>query len=334
MKKTSILLAAAAMAFGFSSCTQEDEPKFHMPTTFTIAVPGLQNQEFTTANDMTDPATFNLFCSQPDYGYSAICNYSALVSLDPECPIETAVALENTTPTSAAMSIKTFELGAAACKLLGITSQEDFDKSVYATQPVTCYFRAVCSIDGIDGSEIISSNVVSYNKVRLQFAEKKPGWIYIVGDVINLDNGVVDGFKGPNTANEAHYNDNFRLFEPQEKIGEKIYVGTFGINPKVKDPDKSYEDNCSQFRFFTYLGGWNADPSLGSNEADFYCLSITDKYEGGYTGDVVNQGLGNWGIYTDDVVPVTIVVDVQMLKIYVKQGIHNVAFTGRDPEFN
>ncbi|MDE6297909.1 MAG: hypothetical protein K2L89_08685, partial [Muribaculaceae bacterium] len=87
MKKISVILAMAAMVLGFSSCKQEDEPVYHAPTTFTVNEPALQNQAFRTKTDMTDKETFNLYCSQPDYGYSAICNYSALVSLNPDAPI-------------------------------------------------------------------------------------------------------------------------------------------------------------------------------------------------------------------------------------------------------
>lgn len=333
MKKISIIMAMAAVALGFSSCKQEDEPQYHDPTTFTIATPALQDVEFETSSDMTDNATFNLFCSQPDYGYSAICKYSALVSLDPEAPIENWINLENINPTSAAMSIKTFELGAAACRLLGITSQEEFDSSVYATEPVKCYFRAVCEIPGIQGSEIVSQNYVSYNKVKLVYAEKKAGWIYVCGDVQNIETGVTNGFLAPSVSNLASYDENFRLYEPNDMIGEKIYVGQFNLAAKGGGADNV--DNCSQFRFFTELLGWVNTASYGSNEADFYVLPITDKVEAGYMGgEVVAQGLGNWGIYAEENEPFTVVVDIAQLKIYVKLGLHDVTFLGRDPEFN
>lgn len=333
MKKISIILAMAAVALGFSSCKQEDQPQYHNPTTFTISTPALQNVEFLTSTDMTDNSTFNLFCTQPDYGYSAICNYSALVSINPDAPIEDWINLENTTPTSAAMSIKTFELGAAACRLLGLTSQEEFDNSPYATQPVKCYFRAVCEIPGIEGSLIVSDNYVSYNAVKLQFAEKKPGWIYICGDVQNIQTGVVNGFLAPSVSNLATYDDNFRLYEPDDMVGQKIYVGQFNLNAKGGDP--SNVDDCSQFRFFTELLGWVNTASYGSNEADFYVLPITDKVEAGYMGgEIIAQGLGNWGIFAEQNEPFTVVVDITQLKIYVKMGLYEVSFVGRDPEFN
>lgn len=323
----------AAMVLGLSSCKQEDDPKYHNPTTFTVSTPALQNIEFETATEMTDPQTFNLFCSQPDYGYSAICSYSALVSLDPNCPEEDAVKLENLTPSSAAMSIKTFELGAALCRLSGITEESDYASSALAQGPVKAYFRAVCEIPGIEGSRIVSSNVVSYNAVKVNFAVKNPAWIYICGDVQTLD-GVKNDFLAPSVANQAVYDESFSVCEPEDMIGEKLYVGQFNVTPKDKDPNSTFEENCSQFRFFSELLGWVATASMGSAESDFFCLSITDKWESGYDGDIVAPGLGNWGIYTDDVVPMTVVVDQLNNKIYVKAGLHNVTFVGRNPEFN
>ena len=93
-------------------------------------------------------------------------------------------------------------------------------------------------------------------------------------------------------------------------------------------------DACAQFRFFTELLGWVADASLGSNEADFFCLNITDKWEAGFSGDIITPGLGNWGVFVTEATPVTIVVDQVNLKVYVKEGVHEVTFVGRDPEFN
>lgn len=328
----------AALAFGFTACTQEDEPKYQNPTTFTVNVPGLQDQEFTCSDDMTDNATFNLFCSQPDYGYSAIANYSALVSLDPECPVDDetkTVAVPSVNPTSAAMAIKTYELGVAINNLKGYKSAEDFDADPNAAGPYKVYMRAVCEIPSIEGSRIVSSNVVSYNAVKIKFAQKLPAWIYICGDVKTLDGAQTNGFLAPSSANLDSYNEYWRLFEPDDMVGDKIFVGQFNLNPKKPDPDPENPDDCSQFRFFTELLGWVNTAALGSNDADFYCEKITDKLAGEnvYIGDVINQGLGNWGIATGTDQPVTIVIDQPQMKIYVKLGLFNVSFVGRDPSF-
>lgn len=341
----------AAVALGFSSCKQEDDPRFHEPTTFTISEPALQNVEFATANDMTDAATFNLFCTQPDYGYSAVCNYSAIVSLDPECPVEEiideetgiktvqavagkSVLLENQTPTSAGMAIKTFDLGIALLNLGGIVNDADaYAASDFAKGPVKCYFRALCEIPGVANSQIASTNTVSYNAVRVTYAEKKAAWIYICGNVANPETKVEDNFKGPSAANFDHYYDNFRLEEPQDQIGNKLFVGKFNLVPKSDAPDLSNVDATSQFRFFTELLGWVNTASLGSAEGDFYVLPVADKFEAGYSGDIVPQGLGNWGVWVSELTPMTIVVDQVQNKIHIKKGFHDVTFVGRDPEF-
>jgi hypothetical protein len=326
------------LVLGLASCKQEDQPQYHAPTSFTVNTPALQNQVFLTSSEMTDTETFNLFCSQPDYGYSAVCNYSALVALNPDAPEEDWVALPNETPTSAAMSIKTYELGVAINNLLGVTNQEDFDAKGYANQEFKCYFRAVCEIPGIEGSRIVSGNAVTYNKVKIRYAEKTPAWIYMCGDYTNPKTGAANGFLAPSVGNFDVYKENFALFEPQDMIGQKLYVGVMQLNPKedAANPatsDPNNVDQCAQFRFFTDLLGWVVDASLGSNEADFYCLPITDKYEAGFSGDMVT-GLGNWGVFITEPQLVTIVVDQNNLKLYVKEGEHEVTFVGRDPEFN
>ncbi len=331
-----------AMVLGISSCKQEDDPKYHAPTTFKVNEPALQNQAFRCSSDMTDKATFNLFCSQPDYGYSAICSYSALVSLDPDAPIENWAKLPNENSSSAAMAIKTFELGAALNTLLNVADEADFNARDLYNKEFKCYFKAVCEIPSIEGSYIVSSNTVSYNKVMIRYAEKKPAWIYICGDVENIDTGVANGFTAPSAGNLDTYMNNFALYEPNDMIGEKLYVGVFNIVPKDPNDDKfadgSYNegnpDACAQFRFFTELLGWTKDASYGSNEADFYCLNTTDKWAAGYSGDVVAQGLGNWGVFVTEKTPITIVVDMVNLKIFYKEGLHEVSFVGRDPEFN
>lgn len=328
----------AAVALGFSSCKQEDEPKYQDPTTFTINEPALKNQAFTCGVDMTDKATFNLFCSQPDYGYSAICNYSALVSLDPKAPIDEWIALPNENPTQAVMAIKTYELGVAINKLLGITSQEDFDANGAGNTAHKAYFKAVCEIPGIEGSKIISGNAVSYDQVYIQYAEKKAGWIYILGDISDANGEHPNGFTTPNMTNYDDYKAYWSLYEPADMIGEKIYVGHFMLNTKVFNPDADNPvNNCSQFRFMNELKGWTEDTSFGSHKDDFYVDPITDKYETEYKGDIVHPGRGNWGIWNCEEgatqIPLTIVADLGDLKVYVKKGHLNVTFVGRNPSF-
>ena len=76
MKKISIILACAAVALGFTSCEQDTDPKLQTPTTFVLNTPvfGTQLYELVNGN------TFSIEANQPDYGYSAIVQYSAEAS--------------------------------------------------------------------------------------------------------------------------------------------------------------------------------------------------------------------------------------------------------------
>ena len=325
------------MVLGFSSCKQEDEPQYRVPTAFKINTPALQNVEFETATDVTDGSTFNLFCSQPDYGFSAVCNYSALVSLDPECNPETAVNLSNTNATSSVMAFKTYDLGVALSELTGYNAAEDYYNSDLYKETggvFTAYFRAVCQIPGIESSLIVSDNVVSLNKVKLNFQEKVPGWIYICGEVKTLDGAETNGFLAPSQGNYNTYKEFWSLYEPDDMIDSKLYVGQFLLYPKSDTPDTGNPDDATGFRFFTELLGWTPEASLGSNPADFYTFPITDRFSAGYEGPVVAQGLGNWGVHVTADTPMTVVVDVPNLKVYIKEGIHEVTFLDRTPEFH
>lgn len=339
IKTAAFGLLLAAM----TGCSQNEDPKLHSAdsSTFTINTPALQDQVLVTVDDMTNPATFNLFASQPDYGMSLVCDYNALVSLDPECPADEesikagkTMVLKNQNSSSGAMAIKLFDLAVAANKLAGTTEEADYISKGTFAKPVPLYFRATCEVPNVEGTYVVSKNVVSYNAVDVVYAVLKPGWIYIAGDVQTIDGSVANDFTAPAEANQALY-DNFKLMEPEELAGEKLYVGQFKTTPKENGGDTSNPDNASQFRFFTELRGWVTDCSLGSNEADFYCMPLNDNLANGqvFQGEIVNQGLGNWGIFNTDPSEFTVVVDVTGLNVYVKLGLHDVTFNGRTPIF-
>ncbi|MDE6007250.1 MAG: hypothetical protein K2G67_06835 [Muribaculaceae bacterium] len=364
MKKISIILGLAAVALGFTSCKQEDEPQYKVPTdntTFIISTPAMQNVEFETVTENTDPATFNLFCSQPDYGFSAVCEYAAIVSIDPECPVEKvideetgetsiqpiegkSVLLANSTPSSAAMTFKLYDLSLAMMSLYGVSNDRPgYDGSDLAKGPVKAYFRAICKIKGIDNSAIASNNVVSLNAVKVQYTEKLPAWIYILGDVTNLETGVSNGFLAPGINNYDIYKANFAVYEPLDMIGEKLYVGSFQLDPKeaAMDPNTinpENQDHRAQFRFMTELGGWSdTSVMLGSGLDDFWNENITDQWANVFKGTMVtgtDKAKGNWGALITTPTSFTVVVDVPGLMLYVKEGVHTVTFTGRTPDFN
>ena len=357
MKKISILFSLMAIVLGMTSCSQEDEPKYHAPTpgSFTINAPALANQYLETGTDLTNQTTFDIFCgSQPDYGFAAAgLNYSALVSLDPNVP-DVDANVEGQTPKSvlipsmsgstAKMTFSTYYLGAAVCQLLGIADADAFAQNADVAAPVKVYFRGVCELGAMDDSRILSSNVVSYNRVFVpEFTELKPAWIYVCGDIATLDGFEMkggEGFQTPSAANLEEYM-KFAIYE--QEIGSKVYIGSFQLMPKKKNPDPANPnvgvvDEASQFRFFTQLLGWSKDVSIGSNENDFYCMPINDQLANGgiFKGDGVWQGLGNWGLHVGVLTPITVVVnaaDTSKIKVWYKEGIWDVQMTGGEPTF-
>lgn len=73
-------MAAALAVFGMASCSEDTDPVLQKPTEFVLNVPAMQNQYIELANT----SVVELVCSQPDYGYSAVAQYSAQMSLTPD----------------------------------------------------------------------------------------------------------------------------------------------------------------------------------------------------------------------------------------------------------
>jgi len=78
--KLKYLLLAFAGAFLFTGCESDDPSltiaEYHKPTTFVLNTPQLANGLY----DLSNANTVNLTFSQPDYGYSAVCDYTIEVS--------------------------------------------------------------------------------------------------------------------------------------------------------------------------------------------------------------------------------------------------------------
>ena len=261
MKKLSILFASLLAVVAFSSCEEDTTPQYKNPTTFVLNTPALANQFM----DLDPEGTIYFTCSQPDYGYSAVTQYSMETSLDPN--FETSEPLETVDRTLAKMQIRQSDLALAICKLLGVESAEDFDADAVRT----IYFRAKAQLEGIESSQI-TSNVVSLNKVRSYYAIQEPGFIYLVG--------APEGWAGPTESAAAHYAD-WRLFESKNAIGSKIYSAVFDI-PAGK----------AMFRFYTALTGWDAD-SYGT-QVDDNPIDVA-MVDGVYSGPMV-KGKGSYNI--------------------------------------
>ncbi len=283
MNKISIFMAAAAVVLGVSSCSEDRDPVYQAPTTYVLNVPAMQDQYIA----LEKGATLELVSSQPDYGYSAITEYSAEMSLSPD--FATFESLEPVDPTQARLMLKQEKIAEAICKLQGIEEPEQFEDFYGDPARVDqLYFRTIAQLSGVESSKIVS-NVVSYNNVRTYFAVPQPGCIYLVGSP--------EGWAGPTEANAAHYED-WKLTEPKDAIGSKVYTGVF-VMP-----------TAPMFRFYTALTGWDAD-SYGSqpddNPIDF--PDLTNAEGASFTTPVVKgKGAFNFPNWTEG--KMTIVVDM------------------------
>ena len=285
MKKISYILAMAAVAvMGMSSCSPDEKPRYQTPTKFVLNEPAMQDQYI----DLNEAGTIELACSQPDYGYSAVAQYSAQMSLDED--FTGVYDLPSVDGTLARMQIKQSDVALGICELSGVADLDAFNAQFGDGKYIKVFFRAVAQLDGVEGSAI-TSNVVYYNYIKPYFAVPVPGFIYLVG--------APEGWAGPTEANAAHYAD-WRLTEPANAIGSHVYSGVFDIPA-----------GNAMFRFYTALTGWDAD-SYGSQEED-NPVEYPEFVDGSFTGTVV-KGKGSFSFPNWQGGKMTITVDMSDMK--------------------
>lgn len=283
MKKISLYIAMVMAMVGIVSCSQDRDPVYHVPTSFTLNVPAMQDQLI----ELTENGTLELTCSQPNYGFAAAAVYSAQMSLTED--FAESYDLTPLNENVAKMQIPQSQVATGYCELLGVTSEEDY-QTMYPDgfEATKIYFRAVCQIAGIDSSRI-ESNVVSYNQVLPYFNVAVPGYIYLVG--------APEGWKGPDEANAAHYAE-WRLFEADDAIGSKVYSGVFDIPA----------GDSAMFRFYTALTGWDAD-SYGV-QVDDNAVQFPDAFADGTFTHQLIKGKGSFWFPNWEGGKMTIVVDM------------------------
>ena len=121
--------------------------------------------------DLKAGNTLELVCSQPDYGYSAVTQYSAQMSLTED--FAQAYDLESVDKTVARMAIKQQQICDGIVELHGFADAEEFNE-YYAADPYEkIYFRAIAQLDGVESSKIVS-NVVSYNYIKSFYSVAEP----------------------------------------------------------------------------------------------------------------------------------------------------------------
>ena len=305
MKKLYTLIALAAVGLGFTSCEEDhDTPVYQEPTEFVLNTPIYANNTVYLAPGNTLEVT----CSQPDYGYSAVTNYSLDMSLTEDFTTDAdgnanykTVSAKN--KTLAKIDVPTADISTAVLELLGINTFEQFPEEGVA--PTTVYVRALAQLNGVESSKIYS------NTIKLVFVPFNPyseggKKIYICG---------INGKWGIDTATPETYED--RALTETEK-GSNIYIGAFDVNP-----------GDFSFRFYTELGSWGGDgelPSIGSGPKDFESVDLT------MTGETLTidgvPGKGNWNMKGWDGGWLTFTVDLNDetdIKITIRKGDFNPA---------
>ena len=135
--------------------------------------------------------------------------------------------------------------------------------------------------------------MVSYNYLKGYFAVPVPGYIYLVGAPVGNGNWIE-----PSESNAASYA-NWRLSEPKDAIGSKVYSGVFDIPAEQ-----------AMFRFYTQLTGWDAD-SYGYQAED----AATDfSFDGDTFTSPVVKGKGSFNFPAWEGGKMTITVDMSDMK--------------------
>ncbi len=231
------VLAAAFAIAGFSSCSENTEPQYHVPdaSSFKIYDSPFMNEYYL----LSDEGTFDVTLSgQPDYGFSAVTQYRLQVSKSESFETyETLVPIG--TGTLSQMTFKQSELAMALCHLNGVTDPSQY---VDLGEEVV-YFRGQAFIAGVEGSEVVTSNVTRLNRVQGYLKLPIPGVIYVIGNYASE-------WIEPSAANEAALQP-YTLAEKDDEIDSKKYYGTIEFT----------EPTCI-FRFYTALEGWDAN-SMG-----------------------------------------------------------------------
>ena len=175
-------------------------------------------------------------------------------------------------------------------------SLEDFGLDAYNTQaqisvvkggkPISWNFPYEGTMK-IDFNYLTSTAVINLNYIGGPFKADK---IYVCGDVMTAPDGIKNSFMSPSASNQNEYDKYWRL----EETAPGVFTGTYYLYKYV---DYLGVDALPQFRFFSDLLGWSTEASLGSAEADFYCLPVLLN-NGAVSYPIVQRGLGNWGLCT------------------------------------
>lgn len=266
-KRFSVLACMAATVVGLSSCSEVTDPKYHEPdaSTFQIYAPAFQNEYYQLAPGETFDLVLN---GQPDYGFSAITQYRAEVSLTEDFA-NYQTLIPTGSGTLSRMTLNQEDLALALCKLDGVETADD-----YVDKPARkVYFRGAAFIDGIADSYVHTSNVTYLSRVKGYLALPVPGKIYVIGNYVGA-------WIGPTTDNIEALAP-YTLKEKDDDVDSKVYYGSILFQP-------TNESEGCIFRFYTALGSWD--------ENTYGCSGGTDsdtpvEFPDFGAGQTLNHGL-------------------------------------------
>lgn len=182
--KSSLLLFAAMLMLTACSDDNDHNPTLQEPTSFVLNTPALAN----SVVDLANSKSVQLTCSQPDYGFPALTQYTVLVASDAE--MSDAVELQSFT--TAKMDIDAAILASTLTTLVVEKDPTLTEENFPLTIPV--YFKVIARMITATGSSVpgteITSNVVALNKVRVEYSLAPvtiPEDIFIVGAFCGWD---------------------------------------------------------------------------------------------------------------------------------------------------
>ena len=196
MKLKYLIMAFAGL--GMLSACESDEPsnviaEYKTPTTFVLNTPQFANGVY----DLKNADAVNLTFSQPDYGYSAVCDYTVEVSSNETFTVDAnndkiAPAAISTVFHMCDIDIPANDFALAVCTSYGWQNEDDVAAAIASSADgtVPVYVRVNSKITNaeIEGSEI-TSNVIKLNVVPY-FALPDlvmPTTMYMVGDFCGGD---------------------------------------------------------------------------------------------------------------------------------------------------
>lgn len=254
-------MALAAVSLAFTACEDDKTPVYQEPTEFILNTPPLASQYY----ELAPGGSVEFTCSQPDYGYSAITNYSIDVALTDNFTTDEEGNTNYVTikgGTSARISVSAADLAKAICQLNGIEDYASYPEAGIPAAPI--YVRAEASLTDV-ASSLIYSNVIKLDQVKAYNPYSAGGrQIYLVG---NPQGWNIEG--DDCTLNETG-------------VGTNIYIGAFEVSAGEQ-----------YFRFYTSLGDWNTG-SIGSVSGENTEETVTDTP---VTVPALDGSQGCW--YTD-----------------------------------